>query len=109
MDITKQIENSELSDFSKRVYLCLLAVPKGNVTTYKALAEKAGTHGYRAIGMVMNRNPFSPAVPCHRVVANDGSLHGFAGELAEKEQMLHNEGVPVVNGKVPEKFILRCL
>jgi alkylated DNA nucleotide flippase Atl1 len=53
----------------------------------------------------MRRNPYAPEVPCHRVVASDGSLHGFGGKtsgkkLQDKEMMLRKEGVRVEDGKV---------
>lgn len=91
--------------FAERVYTALRQVPKGKVTTYKALAQALNTKGYQAIGQALRRNPYAPEVPCHRVVASDGSLCGFNGHrtgenIDRKTAMLINEGVPVSAGKV---------
>lgn len=109
MNMYEHIEMSSCSPFSKQVYRKLLSVPKGKVTTYKALGNAVGMKGYRAIGVVMNKNPFAPEVPCHRVIASDGSLHGYAFGLDKKEKILQEEGIFLVNGKVPESCILRTL
>ena len=80
-------------------------MPKGRVTTYKALAQAMDTKAYQAIGQVMRINPFAPRVPCHRVVASDGSIGGFMGErtgekVQKKIKILRKEGVKVKDGKV---------
>ncbi|HEX9817401.1 MAG TPA: MGMT family protein [Patescibacteria group bacterium] len=95
------------SKFSQRVYELTRRVPKGRVTTYKLLAEALGSRAYRAVGQVMRCNPYAPAVPCHRVVASDGTLGGFHGsksdqELARKTRLLHAEGVIVVNQHIKD-------
>ncbi len=87
-----------MSSFSQQVYELCLLVPQGKVTTYKTIAEKLGTKSYRAVGQALRCNPFSPRVPCHRVVRSDGSLGGFmgwkeGGKVAEKWKMLEEEGV----------------
>jgi methylated-DNA-[protein]-cysteine S-methyltransferase len=64
--------------FNERCYSLLKKVPKGKVTTYKALALKLNTKAYRAVGNAMNKNPNAPKVPCHRVVGHSGDLTGFA-------------------------------
>ncbi len=86
--------------FNERCYALLRKVPTGKVTTYKALAEKLNTKAYRAVGNAMNKNPYAPEVPCHRVVGSDGSLTGFAHGLDEKARMLRAEGIKIDNGKV---------
>jgi len=48
----------------------------------------------------MNKNPYSPKVPCHRVVKSNGELGGFAFGVEKKIEMLKKEGVVVKNGKV---------
>lgn len=75
-------------------------VPKGKVTTYKALAHALNTQAYRAVGNAMNKNPYAPEVPCHRVVGSDGSLVGFASGLGKKKKMLESEGIIITKGKV---------
>ena len=82
-------------------------VPKGRVTTYKKIAEALGTKAYRAVGQALRRNPDPKTIPCHRVVASDGSLGGFFGRktrqaLKEKKRRLEREGVRVKKGRVTE-------
>lgn len=88
-----------------KVYSLLDTVPHGKVTTYKALAQAAGTKAYRAIGQIMKHNPNAPATPCHRVVASNGSLGGFMGKtdkktLQKKIDLLRSEGVAVKNNRI---------
>lgn len=86
--------------FNQRVWALTARVPAGQVTTYADIARKLGTRAYRAVGNALNRNPYAPAVPCHRVVGSDGSLTGFAGGLAAKQRLLTEEGVAICRGKV---------
>ncbi|MDB5320237.1 MAG: cysteine methyltransferase [Phycisphaerales bacterium] len=86
--------------FNEQVWAVCARVPKGKVTTYASIARKLGTQAYRAVGNAMNKNPYAPRVPCHRVVGSDGSLTGFAQGLEKKKRLLKAEGVPFVNGKV---------
>ena len=85
--------------FNERVWALTARIPAGRVVTYADLAAALGSKGYRAVGNAMNRNPYAPGVPCHRVVGSDGRLTGFAGGLAKKEQLLNAEGVPVSGGR----------
>ncbi|MBI2656079.1 MGMT family protein [Candidatus Woesearchaeota archaeon] len=93
--------------FNEKVYALLRKVPKGKVTTYKALAEALGTKAYRAVGQAMRCNPYAPKVPCHRVVASDGTVGGFSGsrnpksrEVKRKIKILRSEGVKVHNNTI---------
>jgi methylated-DNA-[protein]-cysteine S-methyltransferase len=86
--------------FNQKVWALCAQVPRGRVTTYGQIAQALRTRGYRAVGNALNRNPYAPAVPCHRVVGSGGHLTGFAGGLAKKQQMLAAEGVKFRNGKV---------
>ena len=95
------------SSFNYQVYNLLKKVPRGKVTTYKALAEALGTKAYRAVGQAMRCNPYAPKVPCHRVVASDGSIGGFSGswnpnskEVKKKIRMLKSEGIKLKNNWV---------
>jgi methylated-DNA-[protein]-cysteine S-methyltransferase len=90
-------------NFNERVWALTSRIPRGKVTTYAAIARKLGTQAYRAVGNAMNRNPYAPEVPCHRVVGSTGRLTGYAGGLGKKEQMLIEEGVAVRGGKVDLK------
>ena len=68
--------------FQSKVYEICRKIPEGKVTTYKAIAEAMGTKAYRAVGQALNRNPYAPRVPCHRVVNSKGHLHGFAPKFS---------------------------
>ncbi len=92
--------------FERAVYDLLGRVPRGRVTTYGAIA-RALHASPRAVGQALKRNPFAPRVPCHRVVAADLSLGGFAGArtgapIARKAALLRAEGVPVRGGRVTD-------
>jgi len=86
--------------FNQQVWAICARVPRGKVTTYAAIARKLGTQAYRAVGNAMNKNPYAPKVPCHRVVGSDGSLTGFAAGIEKKKRLLKAEGVEFANGKV---------
>ena len=80
-------------DFSRQVLEQLARVPYGEVTTYGALATRAGRPGAaRAVGTVMNRNPVPIVLPCHRVVGSTGALVGYGGGLDRKVALLRLEG-----------------
>lgn len=90
---------------AEQVYLKLREVPRGKVTTYKWLAEVAGSKGYQAIGQILKRNSDAPRTPCHRVVSSSGKIGGFWGEMSgkrieEKIRMLEQEGVEVKKGVI---------
>lgn len=86
--------------FAQRCYALLLQVPSGRVTTYREIAHALGTRAYRAVGNAMHRNPYAPRIPCHRVVASDGTLGGFAFGSGEKRRRLAAEGVDVIDGHI---------
>lgn len=82
--------------FREQIYAITRNIPVGKVATYGQLARIAKKpRAARAIGAFMRTNPFAPEVPCHRVVAYDGSLNGYFGKtkLDTKRQMLEAEGV----------------
>ena len=94
-------------NFNQRIWELTKKIPKGKVTTYKALAEAAGTKAYRAVGNAMNKNPYGilncrgkNMVPCHRVVDSKGHLHGFAHGLKKKKELLEKEGIKIKNSKI---------
>jgi methylated-DNA-[protein]-cysteine S-methyltransferase len=92
--------------FNERCYKLLKKVPKGKVTTYKELAKALRSKAYRAVGNAMNKNPYAPKVPCHRVVNSDGRVGGFASGTKKKILMLRKEGVEVNKGKINLKKYL---
>ena len=93
-EIKEMNQKKEVTPFMEKCYKKLCTVPAGYVTTYGDLAKALHTSA-RAIGRAMNRNPFAPQVPCHRVVAFDGSLCGYASGLKKKAALLKAEGVVI--------------
>ena len=80
------------TDFQKKVWKALTAIPYGQTVTYGALAEAVGCPGgARAVGMANHRNPLPILVPCHRVVGSGGKLTGYAGGLEMKKALLDLE------------------
>lgn len=85
-----------VSDFQREVYDRLLTIPFGHVVSYGRVAKDVGKPDMaRAVGQAVGSNPIPIVVPCHRVVASDGSLTGFAGGLPAKVALLKLEGVDV--------------
>ena len=99
--------NVKITPFQEKVYSITKKIPKGKVTTYKAIAEALQIKAYRAVGQALNKNPYAPQVPCHRVIAADGSLGGFANGQEEKRKMLEAEGIKITNNKVNSKYIIK--
>ncbi|MGW8376760.1 methylated-DNA--[protein]-cysteine S-methyltransferase [Streptomyces sp. ODS28] len=83
------------SEFQRRVWEVLDAVPYGGTVTYGEIAAKIGAPrgAARAVGTAVGSNPLSVIRPCHRVLGADGSLTGYAGGLDRKQQLLAHEGV----------------
>jgi len=80
-------------------------VPAGRVITYKNLAILTGNpRASRAVGNAMNKNPFAPHVPCHRVVKSDGSIGGFASSIEKKIQLLREEGIEIDGDRKIKNF-----
>ena len=85
----------------KKIYKKLLEVPKGKITTYGELAKAVGLkNGQRAVGKIMNKNPYPVIIPCHRVIKSDGKIGGYAYGEEIKSNMLAREGIVIKNGKI---------
>ena len=81
------------TDFQLACWRALLAIPYGETRSYAAIARAVGKpSAFRAVGMANNRNPIAIVVPCHRVIASDGSLCGYGGGLDVKRKLLELEG-----------------
>lgn len=80
--------------FAHEVLVAMTAIPFGEVRSYGALAAELGRDAgsARAVGRACNTNPLPIVVPCHRVIASDGSLGGYAGGLEVKRWLLAHEG-----------------
>ncbi len=86
-------------NFNEKCYSILEKVPSGKVISYKQIASKLNSKGYRAVGNAMNKNR-NKEVNCHRVVCSDGKVGGYAFGTKNKVKILEKEGVMIVNGKV---------
>ena len=101
------MKKKELSLFAWAVYAEVKKISKGKVATYAWVARKIGHPGaVRAVGRALNKNPFAPKVPCHRVIKSDFEIGGFALGVQEKELLLKKEGVEIKNGRIKEEFVL---
>lgn len=88
--------DKSITAFQRRVYLALLEVPAGTTISYGELARRIGCRSAQAVGQALKRNPFAPDVPCHRVIASDGTIGGFHGQregdmIARKIKLLEAE------------------
>ena len=83
------------TEFQLKVWNYLKKIPKGTVKTYKQVAIAINRpKSARAVANACGKNPYSPKVPCHRVIRSDGSLGGFSapGGMKSKKRLLKNEG-----------------
>lgn len=101
----KSINDLELD---KKILEYLLKIPKWKVTTYKILADKFGVHP-RKIASVMKNNKNPDIYPCYKVVSNSLKISGYSAYdwVDSKIQMLENDWVKIVDGKVLEEFLYK--
>ena len=82
------------TSFQLKVWQELANIPFGATKTYKEMAHALNQPtASRAIGMANGKNPISIIIPCHRVIASSGKVHGYAGGVANKIELLKLEGV----------------
>ena len=83
-----------ISNFYKKVLIEVMKIPFGNVMSYKQIAVKINNpQAYRAVGTANAKNTIPIIIPCHRVIANNGTLGGYGGGLKIKKFLLKMEGV----------------
>jgi len=81
------------TDFQRRVWAALGRIPAGETRSYRELAAEIGAPAaVRAVGAANGANPVALVIPCHRVIAADGTLGGYAGGLRRKRWLLAHEG-----------------
>lgn len=81
--------------FQEKVHGIVRKIPKGEVLTYKKVAELAGSpRAFRAVGNILNKNR-NPKIPCHRVIRSDGNLGGYNQGVDKKAFLLKQEGVKI--------------
>ena len=83
--------------FQQQAWEALRLIPYGQTISYREQAARLGSAAKaRAVGQANGRNPISIIIPCHRVIAADGTLGGYGGGLERKRWLLRHEGVPLV-------------
>jgi methylated-DNA-[protein]-cysteine S-methyltransferase len=91
------LDERHVDPFRRRVYAATRQIGPGATATYGEIARAIGDGGAaRAVGAALGANPFPVIVPCHRVLAATGALHGFSapGGIATKRRMLEIERAP---------------
>ena len=92
VDFHQELDMEGAAPFFLRAWTACRSIPRGEVRSYAWLAAQAGNpRAMRAAGQSMARNPVAIIIPCHRVVATDGSLHGYGGGLELKQRLLDLE------------------
>lgn len=93
------VDLSDSPPFRRKVLETLRRLGPGELTSYGKLAAEAGRMGAnRAVGQAVGHNPVAVIIPCHRVIAADGTLGGFGMDLDCKRWLLAHEGVPALAG-----------
>ncbi|MFH0932809.1 MAG: methylated-DNA--[protein]-cysteine S-methyltransferase [Nitrospirota bacterium] len=91
-EFTQNIGITKGTEFDRQVWLALKEVPYGETRTYKWLAEKVGKPAAcRAVGQALSRNPIPILLPCHRIIASDGSIGGYSSGIDIKRRLLEIE------------------
>ena len=96
-----ELDLSGVTDFNRAVYEVARTITPGRTLTYGEIAARVGVpNDARAVGQALGRNPFPIVVPCHRVVAANGRMHGFSapGGVNTKLRLLEIEGYEAVPG-----------
>lgn len=88
-----RLDPSAGTPFQQKVWRALLKIPRGQTRSYAWVAKQIGQpKAVRAVANACGANPVPVLVPCHRVIASDGTLGGFGGGLAMKRRLLALEG-----------------
>ncbi len=81
------------SPFQKKVWRFTQEIPYGEVRSYKWIAKRLGSKGYRAVGQALAHNPFPLIIPCHRVIRENKSIGGYSSGVEIKRKLLEREGI----------------
>ncbi len=91
-DFPVELNYGGATPFQRGVWQAARQIPYGETRSYGWIARQMGKPGAaRAVGQALGKNPFPVIVPCHRVVAGDGTLGGFTGGLEMKKLLLKLE------------------
>jgi AraC family transcriptional regulator, regulatory protein of adaptative response / methylated-DNA-[protein]-cysteine methyltransferase len=81
------------TEFQQRVWRALRRIPAGRTASYADIARRIDApKSFRAVAQACGANPIAIAIPCHRVVRNDGALSGYRWGIARKRALLEREG-----------------
>lgn len=98
----------EGTEFQKKVWQVLCRIPYGQLISYRELAARVGSpRAFQAVGQANGHNPLPILIPCHRVIAADGTLGGYSGGLERKRFLLHLEGNDLPAALAPRRRVLR--
>ena len=98
--------NPSGTDFQKRVWQALIAIPYGEAISYKVLAERIeNPKAMRAVGFANGKNPLPIIIPCHRVIQGNQTLGGYSGGIETKISLLRLEGFSFIEGKSGLKVV----
>ena len=101
---TVRVDLADRPTFDRRALEAVREVGWGETASYGGIARRIGApRAARAVGGALGRNPISLLIPCHRIIAGDGTLGGYGGDgwidrdrqLSRKEALLVREGVTV--------------
>ena len=88
----EKLDFSNATPFQRQVWEAAKLIPCGETRSYGWIAQQIGKpKAARAVGSALGKNPFLVIVPCHRVIAGDGTLGGFGGGLPMKQKLLKLE------------------
>ncbi|MBN1161440.1 MAG: methylated-DNA--[protein]-cysteine S-methyltransferase [Dehalococcoidales bacterium] len=95
LDFSDKVDIRGATHFQRKVWETTRKIPYGETRSYAWVAKQIGNHGAaRAVGQALGKNLLPIVIPCHRVIASDGSLGGFGGGLVMKKHLLALEGKP---------------
>ncbi len=82
--------------FQQRIWTEVAKIPYGTTVTYKQIAKRVHTVGFRTVGVTVGKNPLPIIIPCHRVIGSNHKLVGYAGGIRLKEYLLRLEGIILI-------------
>ena len=83
--------NPQGTAFQKRVWQALLTIPYGETLSYGEIAQMVDCRSAQAVGQAVGANPIALIIPCHRVIASNGQLGGYAYGIKIKKRLLELE------------------
>jgi methylated-DNA-[protein]-cysteine S-methyltransferase len=91
VEFPDRLDLTSATEFQRRVWRITQTIPYGETRSYGWIAKELGQRGARAVGQALARNRLPVIIPCHRVVAGDGSLGGYSGGVGVKKSLLRLE------------------